>query len=437
MISSTILGTVLTLSLAAAPEPRLPTSLELQPVRSIVVQHDGRWMPLDTLSREVVESVTGREKFRGRDPVLWLLAWTFDPETWKNVPLVPIANAELRAEVGLPPEQRVFSYAEMAAHPHLRKLIGDLAKIAPGRKLNPLQAKVADINKTLTLMRDVFEGQIIRPIPDPHDNTAAWRPIPSTEPEDDPATANVVQAWGRLRTAFLADDGPGFAEASRNLAAALNSLPAAYRPTPQRIATELRYNRLAPFRTAWIIMAAGAVLAALASLLSRGWIRGLAVVVMVAGFAVLTYGLSLRWSIAGRIPAANMYESLLFLSWGLGAFGIASMILIRDRIVTPTASSMGALSLFLAETLPLDHFIRPIVPVLLDTIWMSIHVPVIMVSYSVLALAALIAHIQMIVMAAIYASDASCWGRGSSPVPYGLLPPGAATGAGTPRRSGR
>jgi ABC-type transport system involved in cytochrome c biogenesis permease subunit len=69
-------------------------------------------------------------------------------------------------------------------------------------------------------------------------------------------------------------------------------------------------------------------------------------------------------------------------------------------VVPLTASAMGALALFLADVLPLDSYIRPITPVLQDTVWMSIHVPVIMVSYSVLALAMLIAHAQIVVMAA-------------------------------------
>ena len=40
------------------------------------------------------------------------------------------------------------------------------------------------------------------------------------------------------------------------------------------------------------------------------WVARLGVV---AGFAVMTWGLALRWQIAGRIPASNMYEAMLFL----------------------------------------------------------------------------------------------------------------------------
>ena len=76
------------------------------------------------------------------------------------------------------------------------------------------------------------------------------------------------------------------------------------------------------------------------------------------------------------------------------------MLVMRDRIVPLTASAMGALSLMLADSLPLDYFVRPIAPVLMDTVWMSIHVPIIMVSYSILALGVLIAHVQLVAMTA-------------------------------------
>jgi hypothetical protein len=95
---------------AASDAPFLPTSLDLDPIRSCPVQHDGRWPPLDTLARETVEKVTGDVFYQGHDPVLMLLAWTFDPHTWQHQPLIRIGNAELRAELKLSPTQTVYSY---------------------------------------------------------------------------------------------------------------------------------------------------------------------------------------------------------------------------------------------------------------------------------------------------------------------------------------
>ncbi|MCP4250821.1 MAG: cytochrome c biogenesis protein CcsA [bacterium] len=401
-----LLGVIATLaSCANASAAELPTSLDLEAIRAVPVQNDGRWQPLDTLARDMVASVTGSTVYQEHDPVAVLLAWTFEPRHWANHPLIEIGNAELRSELDLPADQTVFSYIDLINHRRLREIIGELANLPKDQKPDPLQSKASDINGKLGTLQRIFGNDTIRLIPDPDEYAGAWRPIPfADEPaarHRDATHAEAAGAWAEVRRAFLADDASAFAAACNNLVAGLDKLPAAHRPTADLIATELRYNRLHPFRTSWIVMIGAAVLAGLATLIRRRWFDGLVFLGMVAGFALLSYGLWLRWQIAGRIPASNMFESLLFLSWGMGAFAIVAMCLVRHRVVPLTASALGAVALLVADfILPeAKHFIRPIPPVLADTVWMSIHVPVIMVSYSVLALAVLIAHAQLFVMA--------------------------------------
>jgi ABC-type transport system involved in cytochrome c biogenesis permease subunit len=52
--------------------------------------------------------------------------------------------------------------------------------------------------------------------------------------------------------------------------------------------------------------------------------------------------------------------------------------------------------MLLTDLLPMDGFIHPIAPVLSGTPWLAIHVPIIMVGYSVLALWVIIAHMQIV-----------------------------------------
>ena len=377
----------------------LPTSLDLESLRGLVVQHDGRWPPLDTVARDVVESVTGNATFQGHDPVLLLLGWTFSPEQWKQQPLVSIGSAELRSELRLPVDRTLFSYAELSTHAPYLAIVEHMRASAANRKLNPLEAKVAEIRGKLLTLQSAFSGRVLRPIPHDGDINGTWQPIRPLIPQHAGTDDEVTQAWSKLDQAFRQDNGQDFAQAAKELEASLAALPAAYRPDRARIETELHYNRLQPFRRAWMCLLVGVGMSGLALMLRRKWFDVLTALVILAGFGVLTYGLSLRWQIAGRIPAANMYESLLFLSWGASAFAIVAYFALRDRLVPLTASAMGALALILADGLPLDHFIRPITPVLLDTIWMSIHVPIIMISYAVLAVAVVIAHIQLGVMA--------------------------------------
>ena len=380
---------------------QLPETLDLAVVRGVITQHDGRWPPLDTLADDVVREVTGQIDYQGRDSVLWLLAWTFDPQTWMRQPLIPIRNAELRDQLELSAGREVFSYWELIGHQRLRTLFADLGRKERGQKLDPLESKVNKISGQLVTLQRVFDGQVIRLVPDDRDPLGAWKPIEQAAASREAGLDSVVTAWEELEEAFLADDAAGFSSAADRLQMGLSALPAAHRPEAGLVAIELRYNRLQPFRSAWIVMLAATILAALAMWVRRCWFDVVVLLGLLSGFGLLTYGLSLRWTIAGRIPASNMFESLLFLSWGMGAFAIVSMLIFRQRLVPLTAAFMGAVSLMLADLLPMDPFVRPSVPVLMDTIWMSIHVPVIMVSYSVLALGVLIAHVQLGVMAAV------------------------------------
>lgn len=401
-MTTTCLATILALAFSTVPaftNEGLPESIDISAVRSLVVQHDGRWMPLDTVARDLVREVTGDARLRGRDAVTVLLAWTFDPAAWMREPLIRVGNAELRRELELPAGQSAFSFAELLSHKRLRTLMDGLRRIPPGRKPDPLESKVSDISDKMMTLQRIFNGQAVALIPDPVQATGAWRPIPPPAADAPLEEAPVREAWAALGKAFTADDAPAFAAAAAQLSTSLAALPAGHRPNPDLIATELRYNRLAPFSTAWIVMAIGAAAAALAMVARRRWFDVVAILPCLAGFVILTHGLALRWQIAGRIPASNMYESLLFLGWGVGLFAILTPLVFRQRLVALTASFMAALALFLADVLPLDPFVRPIVPVLLDTVWMSIHVPVIMVSYSVLALGVLVAHVQLGVMA--------------------------------------
>jgi ABC-type transport system involved in cytochrome c biogenesis permease subunit len=394
-----LIGLLVLLALpGVARATELPQNLDLSTIRRIPVQHDGRFPPLETLARDLVESVTGELFYRGADPVLTFLGMTFQSDKWMDEPLIRIGNAELRSELKLPGDRTRFSYRELVNHDHVRTLVTNLARIEKGRKMNPLESKVSDINQRLGTLQRVFRGLAIRVIPVPDDLVAAWSPLSPGMRTDDPLVAGVMTSWEELGAAFRDDAGERFAASSVALADTLNALPAAYRPAESAIGTELHYNKLRPFRLSWMAMMLGAVFAGLALVLRRIWCDLGALVATVIGFGMLSYGLWLRWQIAGHIPASNMYESLLFLGWGVGAFAIIALIFIRERLVVLTASFMGAVSLLLADLLPIDHYIRPTAPVLLDTIWMSIHVPVIMVSYSVLALGVLIAHVQLVVM---------------------------------------
>ena len=199
-------------SVASTCAADLPSHLDLATIRSIPVQHDGRWPPLDTLARDVVESTTGQMFHLDADPVLWLLSWTFEPQAGMLQPLIAVSNAELRRELQLPEDRTRFSYAELLAHERLQELSVQLTRRDSHGKMNPLESKVADIEKKLDILHKVFEGRTIRLIPERVERNGAWQPIQL--PQDEQTRPDAVQtAWAELKRAFAIDDaaaGGGF-----------------------------------------------------------------------------------------------------------------------------------------------------------------------------------------------------------------------------------
>jgi len=334
-------------------------------LRALPVQHDGRVMPLDTLARETVWSVTGAAAWNGEDPLATFSDWLFDPETASTTPIVKLGSPALARELDLPATTTHVSFMRLVQNPKLLALVQAFHQAeAEGRPAAGVMKAVEALDKRLGLVQSVLQQQIARPIPVPGNPKAAW-----TLP---PAGVS-AQAFAGLLA------GPR---------------PADW-PASGQMATEVFYNRLNPVRLSWIILLASLGLSLAAGRTGRKLLDRFAFLALVAGFGMMSWGIGLRWSAGGRIPAANMYESMLFLAWGVGMFALVAFAVLRNRVVVLNASVMAALTMALLDLLPFDRFIHPIAPVLSGTPWLAIHVPIIMVSYAILALGLVVAHMQI------------------------------------------
>jgi cytochrome c-type biogenesis protein CcsB len=340
-----------------------PTLEEVDAVRRLLVQHDGRVMPLDTVAREGVFLVTGKTSLWGTDPATMALGWAFDPNGWLTQPVVPVDPA-LGAAIGLPSQMRRASFRDLVQN-HAFVELAQSARAADdaSRAQTPLEKAAEKTEGRLLALRSFFDRSVFRVIPAP-------------QPAD---------AWAL----------PARLESLADLKALHDSGIAAQQLSPQAIETEILYNRVRPSRLSWWILLTSLLLSIAAWNVERRSLDLLAGAALFAGFAAMSWGIWARWSVAGRIPASNMYESLLFLAWGVGLFAVLATVVLRNRIVILNAAAMSTLTMILTDLLPIDPFIHPMPPVLSGTYWLAVHVPIIMVSYSVLALGVVVAHMQI------------------------------------------
>jgi ABC-type transport system involved in cytochrome c biogenesis permease subunit len=111
--------------------------------------------------------------------------------------------------------------------------------------------------------------------------------------------------------------------------------------------------------------------------------------VLGAAFGIHIYGFVLRCMIAGRPPVTNMYESVIWVSFGVVLFAIIFELVYKARYYAVAASALATLLLVVADSVPsiLDPAIDPLVPVLRSNYWLTIHVLTITLSYAAFALA--------------------------------------------------
>jgi ABC-type transport system involved in cytochrome c biogenesis permease subunit len=280
---------------------------------------------------------------------------------------VRLGDADLARTAGLPPGTTHASFQDLMGNPDLMRLIHEARQETPGAPGRPDRSRMAALalEERLSRLNEVL-------------TLAAFTAVPAA---DDPKGT-----WTRpARLASTAD-----------LIAMCNRPPAgaAYQ-TSQAIDRELAYHRLRPTRVAWLVMALASVLAVMAMLRPRTWLDFAALIGLAAGWGAMNWELAMRWLIAGRIPAANMYESLLVLGWGIGGVALLAWPFLRNRLVVLNAAVMSALTIALTDLLPIDRFIHPVQPVLANTPWLAIHVPIIITGYAVLALGVLTAHLQI------------------------------------------
>lgn len=343
------------------------TEAQLDAVRLLPVQHDGRVMPLDTMARESVRKVTGGQRLNGADPVATVLAWSQDAATWREAAIIEIGNDDLAQTMGMAGADR-SSFAALLASDGFRKVVSEArARAEAEEPLPPIQEDALELEGRLYTLNGFLTAQAIRCVPVSPNPVERWLP---------PESLRSVDGLLALRDQLEAQAFPGY-------------------PSRQAMEREVLYNRARPSRIAWLILVP-ALIAALV-----GWTKDnrqadvVAAIGLLLGFAVMTWGLALRWQVGGRIPASNMYESLLFLAWGVGLFALLAAMFSRNRLVIFNAAAMATLVKLLSDFLPMDPFIHPMPPVLSGTPWLAIHVPIIMVSYSVLALGVLVAHMRV------------------------------------------
>lgn len=402
----------------------------------IVVQDGGRYKTLDSFARENVAAMYGREHLPGLSPLASLFELLFRGDAYLDAPIVRIRDRGLRMHLtehfGEAARQRVRTTGYMTPRelrdPHVRERLRELE---PRFEMVRAVGRIRDAEATAFFLDRML--RIVPPPGEPADalwytpdelrtNAALAVPAGQRPPRDElvrefgppvrgvtPAqAARVVGPWLELQSAWRQGDAAGVQRSVDRLAAALPGLaaPGVYPSVAQRRA-ELRYYENFTSSTVFARASLGHLLYFVGALFSIAavvtrWRTPWRVALVLLGLALAwhAYGLGLRWYILGRIPVANMFEAIVAAAWVGIVFALVVELVYRTRVILLAAHLLGFFALVTASfVLPLMGTTGPELTTImgiLDNIMLRIHTVMIIVSYALIFLAAVIAVVYLL-----------------------------------------
>jgi len=402
---------------AAEPMVTLPPSartMDLSAADGIAILSGGRVKPLLVAATEGIQEIRGRAGLtRELGPMRSWFALALYPDSLSNQRIVFCAFRPLRSAIGLDPTGDFASFTELAGNAKLHKL-ADLAaaKQRDKERLDPVEKAAADVARRLEKFAEATSASDWRLMVGPKGREGAWRlpqEIPPAEVASDTALMRRMEAFTRMAVAYQTGDQAGFdaaaTELSRNelLTDSLSALGdgSLQRIRESNIRAELGLVKIRPFRIAWIVLMIGFLSSWIAETTRKGspgtsrrttWLAGICAG---AGMLLLIAGFALRIYVAGRPPVTDMYETTLWVGFGALLFGLPIAWIYRSRTVLAAVCAAGWLVFVLADNLPtvLDPTIHPLVPVLRNNYWLTVHVLTVTISYAAFLVAMAIGNV--------------------------------------------
>jgi cytochrome c-type biogenesis protein CcsB len=409
------------------------SSLDFEQWGLLAIQDGGRRKPVDTFARETLIKITGRSTYTSGAKTWqapdFLLSMLRDTHDWTSEPMILVSLGELKQRLGLPEEQRRFSFAQLTALPELNALAGQAHERQKAEKpLSRLQSEVLSVTGRLGLFAHIMEGSAFLLMPAPQKTTDPWI-VPSAFAQyyGEEQFAPVKTQLRTMVDAYVKGDTVAFNGAAKQLREKLRQLSPKIYPEESQLRLEYFYNHwdgfyraawcygiallllaIAHFHSRWIGRSAGDAKTNAASPRlktssdgaldpPRSYLRIIGVILAIAGLLFHASGIVMRCLIAGRPPVTNMYESIIWVSFAVSFFGMIFFARYRTPVYLLAALPVSLVALLLVHQMPIamPSSIDPLVPVLRDNFWLTIHVLTITLSYAAFALAMGFGHILL------------------------------------------
>ena len=375
-------------------------------LRTLPVQDAGRIKPYDSFARETLELIYGKQTFKRegsssqKEPAyLIVLSFVLAPESWIKIPLFEVNHLDVKSKLGFAADKKHFTGTELFENPQFKNLMQELADQRQSKeKLTPYFQALQRLENQMFTFREMSSGRLLKVVP-VAGVEKSWLSVSELTGDYQQLFINLSQAYAKRLGEIATNQSEGksevvAAEALDNavvqfqnyVQSQLTEKVIVYPPT--NVSAEVLYNDVHPFRWAYTLYLAAALI------LLYIWIRakktGMSVVwgLALIGFVAHSAGFIFRVYLAGRPPVTNMYETVVWMSWGAVLFSMILEKIYKFKSLLLSGMLVGLIAMVIADTAPavLDPSIQPLEAVLRSNYWLIVHVMTITISYSAFAL---------------------------------------------------
>ncbi len=435
---------VLVLLLQLTLSSLVAAELDLLPVL-----HQGRIKPLAVAAEESLYAVTGSGRLPGyADATTTVVEMMNEPAVWGERPLVYAPWLNLRAKLGLKPEdQRATLHQVERLRPELEAAVArkqrndqsgilevqtpvqradDIASVTLANRyaealsllsgqsimLTPLAIDDAERAWVTTvvapkLLNDTnprpWHEAVHEALASPNGLTGAniWLSYEDIVRSPDPLLADAPAGLVRVLSIGkefaglgknVSGEGPGYV-----IDAFTDALQArGAHPRPGLLRAEFIYQRSHPFTIAWIGFILGG-LAVAAGLSRRNWWYRLGWGLSLLAITATVAGLAVRTIITGLGAVTNLYETLIYVGLIVGVLGLFFTRLTGKGIYAVAGGIGAGLCAMVGEAMPPDlgQHIGQLQPVLRSKFWLWIHVKVVVGAYAPLVLGLVLGNVTL------------------------------------------
>jgi cytochrome c-type biogenesis protein CcsB len=371
----------------------------------LAIQDGGRRKPIDTFARETLIRITGRSTYTDKAQRTWrpddfVLSASLETHDWRNEPMVLVSLGQLKERIGLDKSQRRFSFEQLVASAELQRLTNEAHALKRAEKpLDREQQEALSVSDRLALLVNVMNGSALLIVPASKSETDQWVVPPEfsryyTESQFAPVQIQLQT----MATSYVQADGFNFSRAASQLRESLRAMSPSVYPQDRQLRLEYFCNHFEAFyRAIWLYGLAFLVLLIARARGGGRLLRNVGVAIALLAIAFHASGIVMRCLIAGRPPVTNMYESIIWVSFAVSFFGMIFFARYRTPVYLLAALPVTLVALLLVHQMPIamPSNIDPLVPVLRDNFWLTIHVLTITLSYAAFALAMGFGHILL------------------------------------------